>query len=197
MTRLPLILTTALAVGAAGAGPAAAATKGKSMSYGDVREFLAKHTQLIELTNDNGARVAVCPEWQGRVMTSTCGGMEGLSFGFVNNEFITAGKANLHFNNFGAEERLWLSPEGGQFSLWFGRASPRTSTIGSRRRPSTKGLGRSFPPNHFTWPQRCASRTPPARSSIWTSTAASTYWAIPISNGCSARRRRPRSPRRA
>ncbi len=125
MTRLPLILTAALAVGAAGAGPAAAATKGKSMSYGDVREFLAKHTQLIELTNDNGARVAVCPEWQGRVMTSTCGGMEGLSFGFVNDEFITAGKPNLHFNNFGAEERLWLSPEGGQFSLWFAPGKPQ------------------------------------------------------------------------
>ena len=71
----------------------AAETKGKTMSYGEAREFLAKHTELVELTNDDGARVAVCPEWQGRVMTSTCGGMEGLSFGFVNDEFITAGKA--------------------------------------------------------------------------------------------------------
>ena len=24
-----------------------------------------------------------------------------------------------HFNNLGAEERLWLCPEGGPFSLWF------------------------------------------------------------------------------
>ena len=103
----------------------AAETKGKPMSYGEVCEFLARHTELVELTNDEGARVAICPQWQGRVMTSTCGGLKGLSFGFVNDEFITAGKPNLHFNNFGAEERLWLSPEGGQFSLWFEPGKPQ------------------------------------------------------------------------
>ena len=63
--------------------------------------------------------MAVCPEWQGRVMTSTCGGLDGPSFGFVNREFIEAGKLDPHFNNYGGEDRLWLSPEGGQFSLWF------------------------------------------------------------------------------
>ena len=26
---------------------------------------------------------------------------------------------SLHFNNLGAEERMWLCPEGGQYSLWF------------------------------------------------------------------------------
>ena len=58
-------------------------------------------------------------------MTSTCGGMEGLSFGFVNDEYITAGSPNRHFNNYGGEERLWLSPEGGQFSLWFEPGEPQ------------------------------------------------------------------------
>ena len=29
--------------------------KGSSMSYAEAREFLAKHTDLIELTNDAGA----------------------------------------------------------------------------------------------------------------------------------------------
>ena len=95
------------------------------MSYGAAREFLAKHTELIELTNGEGARVAICPAWQGRVMTSTCGGLEGLSFGFINDEYITAGKPNRHFDNYGAEERLWLSPEGGQFSLWFEPGKPQ------------------------------------------------------------------------
>ena len=28
-------------------------------------------------------------------------------------------KDNSHFNNYGGEERFWLGPEGGQFSLWF------------------------------------------------------------------------------
>jgi len=93
--------------------------KGHSMSYAEAREFLAKHTDLIELTNDAGARVAVAPAWQGRVMTSTYGGLEGPSFGFVNRDYIVAGKSDAHFNNLGAEERLWLCPEGGPFSLWF------------------------------------------------------------------------------
>ena len=123
MNRFSMILAAVLAAG--GAAALAADTKGKPMTYGEARAFLAKHTELIELTNDAGARVAICPEWQGRVMTSTCGGMEGLSFGFVNDEFITAGKPDRHFNNFGAEERLWLSPEGGQFSLWFEPGKPQ------------------------------------------------------------------------
>ena len=133
MNRFSMILAAALAAGGAVAGtaapacgsPPAAETKGNPMSYRDARDFLAKHTELVELTNGDGARVAICPAWQRRVMTSTCGGMDGLSFGFVNDEFITAGKLNPHFNNYGAEERLWLSPEGGQFSLWFGPGKPQ------------------------------------------------------------------------
>jgi hypothetical protein len=123
MNHFSMLLAASLA--ASGAIAPAAETKGKPMSYGAAREFLAKHTKLIELTNSTGARVAVCPAWQGRVMTSTCNGMEGASFGFINDEFITAAEPNLHFNNFGAEERLWLSPEGGQFSLWFAPGKPQ------------------------------------------------------------------------
>ncbi len=104
-----------LSVGAA----CGAKTKGTPMSYNEVHAFLAQHTEVVELTNRDGARVAVCPQWQGRVMTSSCGGSNGASFGFVNREFIEEGKLNPHFNNYGAEERMWLSPEGGQFSLWF------------------------------------------------------------------------------
>lgn len=89
------------------------------MLYGEVRDFLAKHTQLIELTDSGGARVLIAPGYQGRVMTSSCGGPEGMSFGFVNRDFISAGNPNEHFNNYGGEERMWISPEGGQFSLWF------------------------------------------------------------------------------
>jgi acetyl esterase/lipase len=96
-----------------------AESKGDSMSYGEACQFLSKHTTLVELSDGRGGRVAVCPEWQGRVMTSTCDGPAGLSFGFINREFIEAGQPNPHFSNYGAEDRLWLSPEGGPFSLWF------------------------------------------------------------------------------
>ena len=52
-------------------------------------------------------------------MTSSLDGDEGMSFGFVCNDFIDKGKNDIRFNNYGGEDRIWLSPEGGQFSLWF------------------------------------------------------------------------------
>jgi hypothetical protein len=109
------IVLAAVATGAAWG----ADKKGSSMSYAEARELLAKHTKIVELTNEAGARVAIAPEWQGRVMTSTCGGLDGPSFGFINRDFIEAGQSDPHFNNYGAEDRLWFCPEGGQFSLWF------------------------------------------------------------------------------
>ena len=89
------------------------------MLYQEARDFIAKHTNIVELTNQDGARVVVAPAWQGRVMTSTVGGPQGPSFGFVNSDFIASGKVDPQFNNYGAEDRFWLCPEGGQFSLWF------------------------------------------------------------------------------
>ncbi len=89
------------------------------MSYREEKAFMGEYVNLVELKTADGGRVAVAPEWQGRVMTSTCGGDDGPSFGFVNRAFIEAGQLDPKFNNYGGEERLWLSPEGGQFSLWF------------------------------------------------------------------------------
>ena len=63
--------------------------------------------------------VTVCPDYQGRIMTSTCAGPNGASLGWVNYDFITAGKHSPAFNNFGGEDRFWLGPEGGQFGLFF------------------------------------------------------------------------------
>jgi hypothetical protein len=70
------------------------------------------------LKNGNAA-LAIVPSWQGRVMTSTSEGAHGFSFGWINRELIASGKALPHINPFGGEERLWLGPEGGQFSIFF------------------------------------------------------------------------------
>jgi len=88
-------------------------------TYGQARDFLAAHTKVLELKGDNGARVVVCPEYQGRVMTSTCDGLEGRSLGWINYKYIDEHKHDKQFNNYGGEDRFWLAPEGGQFSLWF------------------------------------------------------------------------------
>jgi hypothetical protein len=86
--------------------------------YGYNRDFLKKHTRIIELKSGNSA-LAIAPDWQGRVMTSSQDGDNGFSFGWINRDLISSGKLSKHINALGGEERLWLGPEGGQFSIFF------------------------------------------------------------------------------
>jgi hypothetical protein len=86
--------------------------------YGYNLDFLKKHVETIELKKGNSALVLV-PQWQGRVMTSTSEGVSGFSFGWINHELISSGRPFPHINPFGGEERLWLGPEGGQYSIFF------------------------------------------------------------------------------
>jgi hypothetical protein len=90
-------------------------------TFGYDLNFLKKyHKDLVLLEEEGtGAKVIVLPAYQGRVMTSSAQGNEGISFGWVNHEFIAAEKAVEHFNVFGGEERFWMGPEGGQFSIYF------------------------------------------------------------------------------
>lgn len=93
--------------------------------YGFNRDFLKKHTDIIELKNGMSA-IAVAPSWQARVMTSTAEGDNGFSFGWINRDLIASGRILPHINAFGGEERLWLGPEGGQFSIFFSKGKPFT-----------------------------------------------------------------------
>ncbi len=86
--------------------------------YGYDVEHLKEYVTTIELVA-NESRVVIVPEYQGRVMTSTTDGMEGFSFGWMNHEQIAKEEMSEQFNPFGGEERFWLGPEGGQFSIYF------------------------------------------------------------------------------
>ena len=94
-------------------------------TFGDDTEFLRQHGDVVVLTDKSGqAQVAVVPAWQGRVMTSTARGPGGVSFGWVNRELIASGKVQPHINVLGGEDRFWLGPEGGQFSIFFAKGVP-------------------------------------------------------------------------
>ena len=89
--------------------------------------FMKKHTEII-LLRDGESAVAVAPNYQGRVMTSTFDLESGPSFGWINRPVIEKGllsdeekKGTLeeHIYIFGGEERFWLGPEGGQFAIFF------------------------------------------------------------------------------
>jgi hypothetical protein len=97
----------------------------KGIMFKDDVAFLKQHTQAVVLTDEAGsAQVAVNPDLQGRVMTSTAGGPDGLSFGWINRELLAAKQNNVHINAFGGEDRFWLGPEGGQFSIFFKKGAP-------------------------------------------------------------------------
>lgn len=94
-------------------------------AFGDDLDFLRQHTDVVVLSDATGqAQAVVAPAWQGRVMTSTAAGGQGASFGWVNRELIASGKFQPHINVFGGEDRFWLGPEGGQFSIFFAQGVP-------------------------------------------------------------------------
>lgn len=96
----------------------------QSATFQDEVAFLRKYKDVIVLEGkDDGARLAIVPGWQGRIMTSTVGGDTGPSFGWVNRELISSGKILPHINVFGGEDRFWLGPEGGQYSIFFAKGA--------------------------------------------------------------------------
>jgi hypothetical protein len=106
------------------AGKPPAPAKEGAMTFKDDLEFMKKHLKMIVLSDKAGqAQVAVSAGLQGRVMTSTAAGPQGLSFGWINRELIASGKKLEHFNPLGGEERFWMGPEGGQFSIYFAKGA--------------------------------------------------------------------------
>jgi len=96
-------------------------------SYGEDVSFMKNYIDVIELTNaDNNAKVAVSAALQGRVMTSTAFGDEGRSYGWINKELFQSQDTLEHINVFGGEERFWLGPEGGQYSIFFKKGAAFT-----------------------------------------------------------------------
>ena len=138
--------------------------------FGGDLAFLQKHGEVVVLSDKAGnAKVAVSPKLQGRVLTSTASGPNGTSFGWLNRKLIASGKILPHFNPFGGEDRFWLGPEGGQFSVFFAKGSRPLRSI----------------PSHFRSPARAAIawfvgspsryRTIQEPSSTWMSHARSAW----------------------
>ena len=96
------------------------------VNFDEDLRFLERHADTIVLGDSaGGARLAVVPAWQGRVMTSTDG--SGMSYGWLNRTLIARGiipeeqreGLEAHIYIMGGEDRFWIGPEGGQFSWFF------------------------------------------------------------------------------
>jgi len=86
-------------------------------SFGYDLQFLQQHDSVIVLAS-GATRVIVSPKYQAKVFTSTAGGEEGPSLGWIHYKAFD-GPQDPHMNAYGGENRLWLGPEGGRFSLFF------------------------------------------------------------------------------
>jgi len=94
-------------------------------SFGDVVDLVNRRSEALVLANGrNRASIAVWPAMQGRVLCSSPEGMDGRAFGWVNHELISSGERLKQVNAVGGEDRIWLGPEGGQFSLFFAPGVP-------------------------------------------------------------------------
>jgi hypothetical protein len=91
-------------------------------SFGYDLDFLQKYDSNLVVLSEGNARVIVSAQYQGKVFTSSAQGGEGASFGWINYN-VFEGKPNPHMNGYGGENRLWLGPEGGPFSLFFPQGS--------------------------------------------------------------------------
>ena len=87
-------------------------------SYGYDKQFLRKHdSNIVELRSGNSS-VLISPAYQAKVFTSTADGDNGKSFGWINYKVFGA-PPDPHMNAYGGENRFWLGPEGGKYSLYF------------------------------------------------------------------------------
>jgi hypothetical protein len=123
-TGLPAILIFLLAVAACQTKTKNEQNKveeNKQGTFGYDLAFLKKHKEVIVLSAPYApeAKIVLVADYQGRVMTSTSDGEAGNSYGWINYDLIKSGDIKPHMNAFGGEERFWLSPEGGQFSVYF------------------------------------------------------------------------------
>src|SRR5690606_29499702 len=81
--------------------------------------FLNQYDSVIVLSNEGeDARVLVSPAYQAKVFTSSAEKEGGKSFGWINYKAFGAAP-DPHMNAYGGENRFWLGPEGGRYSLYF------------------------------------------------------------------------------
>ena len=89
-------------------------------SFGYDLDFLSEKDDLVVLHNNlKKSQIIISPQYQAKIFTSTAQGYEGNSFGWINYDLLSKDTKLDHMNPYGSENRLWIGPEGGQFSVFF------------------------------------------------------------------------------
>lgn len=89
-------------------------------TFGYDLNFVSSHRRVIVLKDESGKScLMTSPELQGRILTSSFDGPEGISLGYLNHERIASGEILPHTQGYGGEDRFWLGPQGGQYTIYF------------------------------------------------------------------------------
>jgi len=92
----------------------------KGMFGYDLEYLSQKDDGLTVLRSADGqSQIIVSAKYQAKVFTSTANGLSGASFGYVNYDALDTGTIDEHINAYGGENRFWLGPEGGKYSIYF------------------------------------------------------------------------------
>ena len=88
-------------------------------SFGQDLSFFSKYGVESFVLGEEDSLIVVSPLLQGRVMTSTYGGAEGPSLGWFNKELLALKNSQFDKSQVGGEDRFWVGPQGGDFSIFF------------------------------------------------------------------------------
>jgi len=97
-------------------------------TFGYDVDFLKTYDPGLLILGDSlsGGQIIVSPRYQGKVFTSTIGKADDPSLGWINYKEIAADSIRPHMNAYGGENRMWLGPEGGQYSIFFEKGTDFT-----------------------------------------------------------------------
>lgn len=123
--RLTAVITSAFLISACGLIDESSLNdnSAKLPLFGQDLSFFSKYGINAILLGEGDSLIAVSPQLQGRVLTSTYGGAESPSLGWMNKRLITDTNADRQVSDLGGEDRLWLGPQGGDFSIFFPNGS--------------------------------------------------------------------------
>ena len=88
-------------------------------SFGQDLSFFSQYGVETLILSQGDSVVAVSPALQARVMTSSYGGSKGPSLGWINRVQLAFKKLDARKVQIGGEDRFWVGPQGGDFSIFF------------------------------------------------------------------------------
>ena len=104
-----------------------AMTEYEKGSFGYDLNFLSNKDELVVLQSNPGkSQLIISPKYQAKIFTSTAQGNEGKSFGWINYDLLSQDTILKHMNPYGSENRFWIGPEGGQYSIFFAKGTEMT-----------------------------------------------------------------------